>query len=105
MDSQALYDPVFLGIFFVLGYKKLFSNTPNGLGSVFLLVALSYAAAELAKVAFFNAPEPAPPTAETEGAAAGTAAVSAAAARLARRALERLSVPPEVVDAASRVFQ
>jgi len=40
------HDPVFLGMFFVLGYRKLFSTSSNTtFGSILLLGALSVAAA------------------------------------------------------------
>lgn len=39
-------DPVFLGVFFLLGYRKLFSDSSNTtIGSIFLIGSLSVSAA------------------------------------------------------------
>lgn len=50
MNAEIVQDPVFLIVFLVLGCKKLFSSSPNSLGSVVLLVALSCASSSLARL-------------------------------------------------------
>jgi len=45
-SNTLAHDPVFLGVFFVLGYRKLFSDSSNTtIGSIMLLGSLSVAAA------------------------------------------------------------
>ena len=67
-NTALAQDPIFLGVFFVLGYRKLFSDTSNTtFGSILLLAALSVTAARFVKSinSQFNQPVPAPPIPHT----------------------------------------
>jgi hypothetical protein len=73
MQELIRYDPVFLTVFVLLGYKKLFSTSPNTVSSILMLIALSYASSSLVKLAmsssssstrsedWMHAPEPTDP--------------------------------------------
>jgi hypothetical protein len=51
MNADIVNDPIFLVVFFVLGCKKLFSTSPNTIGSTILLFALACASSGLARIA------------------------------------------------------
>jgi hypothetical protein len=51
MEKLLIHDPVFLTVFVLLGYKKLFSTSPNTISSILMLTALSYASSSLVKLA------------------------------------------------------
>jgi hypothetical protein len=81
MQELIRYDPVFLTVFVLLGYKKLFSTSPNTVSSILMLIALSYASSSLVKLAmsssssstrsedWMHAPEPTDPKRDDAAAA------------------------------------
>lgn len=51
MNADIVNDPIFLVVFLALGCKKLFSTSPNTIGSTILLFALACASSGLARIA------------------------------------------------------